>query len=170
MIRVDTSVEGIGRVEAALTGVSDEMIPNAASGLKKGLLLVERDAKKLCPVNTGELRNSIKASVTELATSATGEVGSPLEHASYVEMGTGEVGKASGGNGSPVSVSYRTGGWFVPLARGEQMMADTIVEGASNGFWTYGQPARPYLWPAYQANKDKILAAVRAAIMEGLSD
>lgn len=165
---ISIDIEGLDRIEEALTAAGESLIPSAAAGMKTGLALVERDAKKLVPAATGELRNSIRADVRELATSVTGEVGSHKEYAVYVEMGTGDVGRASGGNGSPVSKSYRTGGWFVPLGRSEVMIKDTIVEAGKNGFWTYGQPARPFLWPAWKANKEKVLAAIRAAIQGGL--
>ena len=166
MIEID--VEGLESVLEALTASSESLIPSAAAGMKKGLGLVERDAKKLCPVVTGELRNSIQSKVDEYATFVNGEVGSHKEYVVYVEMGTGDVGRKSGGNGSPVKKAYRTGGWFVPVGRSEQMIADTVVEAASNGFWTNGQPARPFLWPAWKANKGKVQAAVRNAVREGL--
>ena len=83
-------------------------------------------------------------------------------------MGTGDVGRASGGNGSGVQVSYRHGGWFVPLARGAVMVKDTILKDASAGFWTYGQPARPYLYPAYRQHRDGLEKAIRAAMLKSL--
>lgn len=165
---VGFDIEGLDAIEAALTAAGESLLPSAAAGMKMGVALVERDAKRECRVVTGELRNSIRSEVRELATSVTGEVGSHKEYAVYVEMGTGDVGRASGGNGSPVKKSYRTGGWFVPLARAEKMIKDTVVEAASNGFWTHGQPARPFLWPAWKANREKVLAAIRNAIKEGL--
>ena len=90
------------------------------------------------------------------------------DHAVYVEMGTGDVGRASGGNGSGVNVSYRHGGWFVPLPRAAVMLKDTILREGSGGFWTNGQPARPYLYPAYQQNRGKLVEKIRAAIREKL--
>lgn len=152
---ISIEVEGLDAIEEALTSVAENLIPSAAEGMEKGLAMVERNAKQIVPVATGELRNSIRSEVRELATSVTGEVGSHSEYAVYVEMGTGPVGKASGGNGSPVKKSYRTGGWVYPVPGG--------------GFrFTRGQPARPFLWPAWKANREKVLAAIRNAIKGGL--
>lgn len=167
-MHIDVSVEGLGAIEAALTEIPDNMMDGARQGTLKGLEMVVRDAKKLCPANTGELRNSIRAKVQGGAGGIVGVVFPARYYGAYVEMGTGDVGRKSGGNGSGVKVSYRTGGWFAPVLRGEKMMGDTVVEGKSNGFWTYGQPARPFLYPAFKANKQRVLACIRDAIREAL--
>ena len=62
-----------------------------AKGLRKGAKLVQRSAKLLCTVDTGELRNSI-----EVTTGKDGAiVGTNVEHAPYVEYGTGQMGDPS---------------------------------------------------------------------------
>lgn len=140
MIRI--SVEGLSAVEQALSSLGEDMIPNAAEGMEQGLARVVREAKKLCPVDTGELRGSIRAEVNKDASAVTGTVGSSKEYAVYVEMGTGDKGRESGGNGSPVKASYRTK-------------------------WG-GMRARPYLWPAWKANREKVLASIRRAVLKGV--
>jgi len=50
----------------------------------KACLMVERDAKKLCPVDTGRLRSSI----THEIEGTTGKVGSNVEYAKAVEIGS----------------------------------------------------------------------------------
>jgi len=50
----------------------------------KACLLVERDAKILCPVDTGRLRSSI----THEVEGTTGRVGSNVEYARAVELGS----------------------------------------------------------------------------------
>lgn len=52
--------------------------------INKACLLVVRDAKKLCPVDTGRLRSSI----THEVEGTTGRVGSNVEYARAVEMGS----------------------------------------------------------------------------------
>lgn len=151
-----------------LEGLSDKLVEAAASGMSTGLLAMERDAKKLCPVDTGDLRNSIHTEVSTDGGAVKGKLIANSDHAVYVEMGTGDVGRASGGNGSGVQVSYRHGGWFVPLARGAVMVKDTILKDAFAGFWTYGQPARPYLYPAYRQHRDGLEKAIRAAMLKSL--
>ena len=52
--------------------------------INKACLMVERDAKKLCPVDTGRLRSSI----THEIQGTTGRVGSNVEYSRAVELGT----------------------------------------------------------------------------------
>ncbi|GAG59615.1 unnamed protein product [marine sediment metagenome] len=52
--------------------------------ISKACLLVERDAKILCPVDTGRLRSSI----THEIEGTTGRVGSNVEYARIVELGS----------------------------------------------------------------------------------
>ena len=52
--------------------------------ISKACLMVERDAKKLCPVDTGRLRSSI----THEIQGTTGRVGTNVEYARAVELGT----------------------------------------------------------------------------------
>jgi len=52
--------------------------------INKACLMVERDAKKLCPVDTGRLRSSISHEIE----GTTGRVGSNVEYARAVELGT----------------------------------------------------------------------------------
>jgi len=52
--------------------------------MSRACLMVERDAKKLCPVDTGRLR----ASITHEIDGLTGYVGSNVEYARAVELGS----------------------------------------------------------------------------------
>jgi len=56
--------------------------------INKACLMVERDAKILCPVDTGRLRSSI----THEIEGTTGRVGSNVEYARVVELGGIELG------------------------------------------------------------------------------
>jgi phage gpG-like protein len=68
--------------------------------MKKACLLVENDAKRNCPVDTGRLRQSI----THRIEGSTGIVGTNVEYAPYVEYGTGK--HALGGNGRKTPWAY----------------------------------------------------------------
>lgn len=109
----DNSREASAAIKAALL-----------RGLEKCGLVAEGYAKKLCPVDTGNLRNSITHVVDE------GEpaeyVGTNNEYAPYVELGTGKY--AEGGDGRPT-------GWAYQDAKG-------------NWHYTHGQKPQPYLKPA----------------------
>ena len=73
-----------------------------SEALDKSALLVQSNARTLCPVDTGNLRNSI---VIEKKDNSR-EIGTSVEYAPYVEFGTGQKGSATNTN-SEVNVSYR---------------------------------------------------------------
>ena len=81
-------------------------------------------AKDLCPVDTGQLRNSITHAVEDGEQAA--YIGSNMEYAPYVELGTGIYTEGGGGRPNP---------WVYQDAKG-------------NWHWTRGNPAQPFLAPA----------------------
>lgn len=79
-------------------------------------------AKDLAPVDTGNLRNSISHTVDEDEPAA--YIGSNVEYAAYVELGTGKY--TDGGRPTPWVYQDDNGNWH----------------------WTAGNPAQPFLAPA----------------------
>ena len=112
MILEDHSDEVLSALDAAM-----------ARGLEKCGLVAEGYAKKLCPVDTGNLHNSITHTVTDVNEQAA-YVGSNAEYAAYVELGTGVF--YPGGRQTP---------WVYTDAKG-------------NTHLTHGQRAKPYIKPA----------------------
>lgn len=93
-------------------------------GLEKCGLVAEGYAKKLCPVDTGNLRNSITHVVDEQEPAAI--IGTDNEYAAYVELGTGIYAEGGGGRPTP---------WVYQDAKG-------------NWHYTRGNKAQPVLKPA----------------------
>ena len=79
-------------------------------------------AKDLAPVDTGNLRNSISHTVD--ADEPAAYIGSNVEYAAYVELGTGKY--TEGGRPTPWVYQDDSGNWH----------------------WTAGNPAQPFLKPA----------------------
>lgn len=109
----DNSKEVSAAIEAAIL-----------RGLEKIGLVAEGYAKKLCPVDTGNLRNSITHVVDEQEPAAI--IGTDNEYAAYVELGTGIY--AEGGGGRPTPGVYQ--------------------DAKGNWHYTRGNKAQPYLKPA----------------------
>lgn len=105
--------------------------------LFQACMLVEGQAVALAAVHTARLRNSIDYFVDEAE--LIGYVGTNVEYAIYVEMGTGEF--AENGMG-------RKGGWVYQDPSGEW-------------FFTWGQEPQPYLRPAFRKNKSQIEALAK---------
>lgn len=93
-------------------------------GLEKCGLVGEGYAKKLCPVDTGNLRNSITHAVDEAEPAA--YIGTNSEYGPYVELGTGIYAEGGGGRPTP---------WVYQDAKG-------------NWHYTHGNKAQPFLKPA----------------------
>lgn len=106
---------------------SDEVLEAMESACQRALekcgLVGEGHAKKLCPVDTGNLRNSITHTVSDNGERAA-YVGTNSEYAVYVECGTGIY--YPGGRQTP---------WVYQDAKGDWHL-------------THGQRAKPYIKPA----------------------
>ena len=102
-------------------------------GLDKAGYVVENAAKRKAPVGTGELRNSITHVLDSDAIAC--EIGTNLEYAPYVEIGTGIYSSKGTGRKTP---------WVYQDARGD---------------WhrTVGMKPQPFLEPAAKDNSNKIL-------------
>lgn len=102
--------------------VLNELHDAVLRALERCGMEAEGYAKDLAPVDTGRLRSSISHQVDEREDAV--YVGSPLEYAAYVELGTGKY--AEGGRPTPWVYQDDNGNWH----------------------WTAGNPAQPFLKPA----------------------
>lgn len=109
--------------------------------LTDACLLVENDAKRNAPVATGQLRLSI----THEVSGTEGTVGTSLFYAPYVEYGTGLF--SSQGNGR------KDVPWY-------------YKDAAGNWHSTCGRQPKPFLIPAFDANKENIKQMFEKAIKE----
>lgn len=109
--------------------------------IRKEINFVKREAKTLCAVDTGRLRNSITSNVKESGTGIVGEVSTNCSYSSYVEFGTGIKGESSP---SPpkanIGQAYRIN-------------------------WN-GQPAQPFLYPALKNNKGKVISEIQKDLIK----
>lgn len=106
------------------TEVSTKIGAALLRGLEKVGLVAEGYAKKLCPVDTGNLRNSITHVVDEQKPAVI--IGTDSEYGGYVELGTGIYAEGGGGRPTP---------WVYQDAKG-------------NWHMTHGNKAQPFLKPA----------------------
>lgn len=102
---------------------------------KKWAEYVRSEAVDLCPVDTGELQQSIMTDVTGHKSEVEGIVYTNKEYAPYVEFGTGRLGASSSDVSPYVSVEYSPD--------------------------INGQAAQPFLYPALNNNQTRILRGIR---------
>ncbi len=82
---IDIDFRKIERLQKAMKKAPTLIAEELATAVRDLVLLVEAEAKRLCPVDTGKLR----ASITPVIESwAAGYVGTNTEYAPYVEYGT----------------------------------------------------------------------------------
>ena len=106
---------------------SDEILRARGQACDRGLFRCGEKAveyaKDLCPVDTGNLRNSISAAVID---GKEVRVGTPTKYAIYQEMGTGQYAEGGGGRPTPWKYQDAQGIWH----------------------WTAGNRAHPFIKPA----------------------
>lgn len=110
-------------------------------GLEKCGLVAEGYAKKLCPVDTGNLRNSITHQVDSEGHSV--YVGTNSDYGAYVELGTGKY--YPGGRPTP---------WVYQDAKG-------------NWRRTSGSKAQPFLKPAAAEHADQYREILKKELKNG---
>jgi HK97 gp10 family phage protein len=122
---------------------SDEVYKELEAACQRALekcgLVAEGYAKKLCPVDTGNLRNSITHTVSDNGERAA-YVGTNSEYAVYVECGTGIY--YPGGRQTPWTYQDENGDWHL----------------------THGQRAKPFIKPAVAEHGEQYKRIIEAEL------
>lgn len=167
---------GMDKLVEYLEGLAENTATAAALGLEKGMKRTVEAAKSRAPVGDGQLRNSITSYVEVDGDTIEGTILAGAEHAVYVEMGTGSVGEASHAGISPAANPIYATGRRKLMRKGR---SGKIVAWETDG-WVYknpktgefvftrGQPAKPYMYPAYKETQGLIKSDMQQAINEKL--
>jgi HK97 gp10 family phage protein len=131
--------ENLDEVLDSIESLMDVERLDAALG--KAAAIVEADAKKKAPKGDGTLRNSIASKVEGYE----GIVYTPLEYAPYVEYGTGLFAENGGRTDVPWSYQDEEGEWHS----------------------TSGMKPHPYMRPALEENRDKIVKILKEGLLNG---
>ena len=137
----DIKFEGLDKIIDKIEDFDD--VREMTSAMQDACNLVEGAAKDKAPKKTGALRRSITSKVEVTGNTIEGIVFTPLEYAPYQEYGTGLF--AENGNG-------RKTGW----AYEDEKTGETI--------FTRGNRPHPFLRPALEENKDKIINIIKGAL------
>lgn len=138
----DIEFEGYDKILYKLNHLYD--LDGVKNGMGKACSLVEREAKKKAPKDTGALRRSITSKVEADSNTVEGTIFTPLEYAPYVEYGTGLF--AENGNGRKTGWGYKN-----------EKTGETI--------WTRGQNHQPYMRPALNENREKIIELIKEGLI-----
>lgn len=124
-------IDGLDKLNKKLNKMQQADITET---MKQACVYVEGEAKVRCPVNDGQLRQSITSQVEAAGTEVRGYVGTNVEYAPYVHQGTGIY--AVNGDGRKDRWSYQD----------------------ANGEWhsTIGQKPNPFLEKALDENREEV--------------
>ena len=137
----DIKFEGLDKLIGKIEDFDD--VQAVAAAMQDACNIVVDAAIDKAPRKTGALRRSITSKVEVTSNSIEGIVFTPLEYAPYQEYGTGLF--AENGNG-------RKTGW----AYEDEKTGETI--------FTRGNRPHPFLRPAGNENKDKIINIIKGAL------
>ena len=131
-------IQGIDRIIEQFEKIAD--ISNMGQALGKACALVEREAKKKAPKDTGALRRSITSKVEGLE----GIIYTPLEYAPYIEYGTGLFAEGNGRKDVPWNYQDDKGNWHS----------------------TSGLKPHPFMRPSLDENREKIVDILKEGVMD----
>ena len=143
MLRTEISRKDLDNVLGKLDTLKKNMRKDVEYTINKHALRIESDAKSRVVVDTGRLRSSIK-------TEKLGELGrtvyTNVEYAPYVEFGTkGRVNTTiMGEDYSDVAIQFKK--------------SNSSIGGVS---------ARPYLFPAFETERPRIIKALKNLVKNG---
>lgn len=80
-------VSELNKLAADLGRASTTVVERSSLAIRKTAYDIEADAKRFCPVDTGNLRNSISTDTHVLSA----EIGPTAEYAAFVEYGTSRM-------------------------------------------------------------------------------
>lgn len=164
--KADLSVEGIDKLIADLTEYKKSLGEKCNEIVRQLEEMGVERAKALCPVDTGEAKDSIVGYMDEESHTAAIIAGS---HCIYIEFGTGVV-----GGGSP----HPSPEWlaFMKWAYGSGGTIFTTKDGrtgwyypADDGTWkfTEGMPARPFMYETVQYLKNQRIEVAKGVFADG---
>ena len=85
-------IEGLQELNQEFNDLENALTQEIITALMRGGMIIETDAKRRCPVDTGRLRASLTTDVErEGKTTFVLKVGTNVEYASFVETGTSRM-------------------------------------------------------------------------------
>lgn len=162
----DIKFEGLDSLIDRIEKIDD--VKPLVSAMYDACDIVEGAAKDKAPKDTGALRRSITSKVEITGNEIDGIVYTPLEYAPYVEYGTGLFAENSPTSGYWVYVRNSSSSSNKPskrytLEEAKQVVAIMRSKGL-DAVYTNGQHPHPYMRPALQENKDKVIGCIKGAL------
>lgn len=150
-------INNVDKLNLKISKMSNLVDSVVVKAVEKNTKIIQAEAKLLCPVDKGELRNSIHTTIKKEDDCIKGITYTNKSYAAYVEFGTGPKGAAEHTGTSPnVNISYSDKGWVYPTDEGF--------------IYTEGQPAKPYMYPALKNNEKEVAKNIKNDIKKSLEE
>lgn len=144
---IRVKVEGIGEEQDRTSAtIADLRGAPMLQAMRQAALYVTRDARKFAPVDTGRLRASINPEIRVMSGDLVGVVGSNVEYAPHVELGTRP-------HWPPLAA-------LEPWARRHGLNAYLVARAIARR----GTKAHYFLLKAYMQNRDTIYHLLSSAV------
>ena len=157
-------INGLDEFEEKLERLAQQSGTIGKKAAQSAIKKVQVRAKYLCPVNEGELRNSIHTSVKQAEGQTEAVCYTNKSYATYVEFGAGPIGQRKHSGISPeVTPVYKQRGWAFPanaVSSGPYQFAETFYNGQKY-FLTAGQSAQPFMYPALKDGTEEAAQAIK---------
>lgn len=142
-------------MQAGVTRIADDLhgVP-IVDAMRAATMMVLRDAKKLAPVNLGQLRASITPEIRARTNSIEGVVGSNLDYAAYMELGT----KPHWPPRRPIIF------WAMRKLQLRGVELRAAVRGIQRKIARHGTKPRRYLERAFEDNVERVHRIISKAV------
>lgn len=146
-MKIEYQIQGSAELLAKLKALGGDVDKAVEQGLMQGAKAVQAVAKQLCPVDTGQLRNSI---ATEKEDRMAVSIGTITEYAACVEFGTGSKGDPAVSHTSKEKWVYRDDNGKFHTSR--------------------GQKPQPFLTPALRLSENTVRKRFETAIKKAIRE
>ena len=141
---INIEIDGLDNILDNLENISSKLDGAVQNGVAKGGKAIQAQCKAECPVDTGELRNSIVEETTGGGGEYPSEIGPTVDYGIYVEMGTGIY---AGGRQTPWRYQDSKGQWHT----------------------TRGQRPQPSMEPGFEAGKDEAVEILTNEVQKAIN-
>lgn len=152
MVRIDLDIKNLNKAINDISRWEKTRQEKVKRAINTSALSIQKGAKSRCTVDTGRLRASI--AMQPHNGGMTIQVGTKVKYAPYVEFGTGRfVSVPAGVKGVPKS--GRQTPWLYPEQKKGKKTGKMI--------FTTGSKPKPFLFPAAEAEKPKVIKRIGEA-------
>lgn len=173
MAGLTLNISGIDKIYEQFSTLNKRAKESVKNEVNASSLKIQTNAKRLAPVNFGELRNSIYLKEIDSKDGFVFSVGTRVSYAPYIEFGTGgKVSIPKGFESEAAMFKGRKGGTFAELVKaltlwvqrkgiGDSKKAKSTAYAIAISILRNGLRPQPYLIPSYESEKPLLIQRLK---------